>query len=154
MRQTTMIKPLEVQKRWYVIDAEGQVVGRLAAQIALILRGKNEANFTPYVDCGDNVILINAEKIVFTGNKLKGKKYYRHSLYPGGLKSRTAKEMLDKFPTRVVEHAVKGMLPKTILGRKQFKSLFVYQGANHPHVAQKPEVIKLTYDASINKEGK
>ena len=130
-----------VNKQWYVIDAEGQVLGRLASQVAKILRGKNKPDFTPHVDCGDYVIVINAEKVAVTGKKLNQKIYYNHSDYVGGMKETTLKEMLAKHPERVIEHAVKGMLPKGPLGREMYKKLFVYAGPEHKHAAQKPEVL-------------
>jgi large subunit ribosomal protein L13 len=143
MRTTYMAKPNEVERKWYLIDAEGKTLGRLASEVASILRGKNKPEFTPHVDTGDFVIVINAEKVVLTGNKLNQKIYYRHSGYPGGLKQATAAEMLQKRPERVIELAVKGMLPKTSLGRKQAKKLHVYAGSEHKHQAQQPEVYEL-----------
>ncbi|MCO6464245.1 MAG: 50S ribosomal protein L13 [Saprospiraceae bacterium] len=131
-----------VDQKWYVVDAEGEVVGRLASKIASVLRGKNKPDFTPHVDTGDYVIVINADKVRFTGNKLDDKEYQRYSGYPGGLKRRTAGEMLEKRPEMVLELAIKGMLPKTKLGRAQIKKLFVYASPNHPHAAQKPEPFK------------
>ena len=138
MRQTYMAKASEVERKWYVIDAEGQTLGRLASEVASILRGKNKPIFTPNVDCGDHVILINVEKIQLTGNKLKDKIYQRHSHHPGGLKQRTAGEMREKYPVQMLELAIKGMLPKNTLGRQMFKKLHVYTGAEHPHQAQQP----------------
>ena len=138
MRQTYMAKASEVERKWYVIDAEGQTLGRLASEVASILRGKNKPIFTPNVDCGDHVILINVEKIQLTGNKLKDKIYYRHSHHPGGLKQRTAGEMREKYPVQMLELAIKGMLPNNTLGRQMFKKLHVYTGAEHPHQAQQP----------------
>lgn len=143
MRTTYMAKPNEVERKWYLIDAEGQTLGRLASEVASILRGKNKPEFTPHVDTGDHVIIINAEKIKLTGNKLEGKIYYRHSGHPGGLKQTTAGEMLQKRPERMIELAVKGMLPKNTLGRKQGMKLHVYTGSEHKHEAQKPEVYTL-----------
>lgn len=143
MRTTYMANNESVERKWYVIDAEGQRLGRLASEVATLLRGKHKPIYTPHVDTGDYVIVINAEKIELTGNKLKDKKYYRHSGYPGGLKERTAEEMLAKHPERVIELAVKGMLPKGPLGRKMFKKLHVYSGPEHKHQAQKPEVYEL-----------
>ncbi|ALV23417.1 50S ribosomal protein L13 [Mycoplasma sp. (ex Biomphalaria glabrata)] len=138
MRQTTNLKHLEVNPQWFLIDAQGQVLGRLATQIADLLRGKNKPDFTPNVDSGAFIVVINADKIVLTGNKLNDKIYYSHSMYPGGLKQRTAKDMLAKFPERVLEKAVHGMIPHTKLGDKQRKKLFVYAGDKHPHEAQQP----------------
>lgn len=132
-----------VKKEWFVVDATDQVVGRLASKVAKILRGKNKPSFTPHVDCGDNIIVINAEKIRFTGNKLENKQYVRHTGYPGGQRTQTPADLLTKQPTRVVENAVKGMLPKNRLGRSIFGNLFVYAGSEHPHEAQKPKDLNL-----------
>lgn len=143
MRTTFMAKGHEVERKWLVVDAEGQTLGRLASEVAAILRGKNKPTFTPNVDTGDHVIIINAEKIELTGNKLQGKIYYRHTQYSGGLKTRTAGEMKEKYPTQMLELAVKGMLPKNSLGRQMFGKLHVYTGAEHPHAAQKPEAYEL-----------
>ncbi|HHY74344.1 MAG TPA: 50S ribosomal protein L13 [Bacillus bacterium] len=143
MRQTYMAKASEVNRKWLVVDAEGQTLGRLATEVASILRGKHKPTFTPHVDTGDHVIIINAEKIHLTGNKLNGKIYYRHTQHPGGIKSRTAKEMLETRPEQMLEGAIKGMLPKNTLGRQMFKKLNVYKGSEHPHQAQKPEVYQL-----------
>ncbi|ASJ56806.1 50S ribosomal protein L13 [Brevibacillus formosus] len=140
MRTTYMAKPLEVERKWYIVDAEGQTLGRLASEVASILRGKLKPEFTPHVDAGDFVIVINADKVKLTGNKLNDKIYYTHSLYPGGLKKTTAGAMLNKRPDRMFELAVKGMLPKNSLGRQMFTKLKVYAGTEHPHAAQKPEV--------------
>ncbi len=128
--------------KWYVVDADGEVVGRLATRIASVLRGKHKPDFTPHADTGDYVIVINADKVRFTGTKLDDKEYQTYSGYPGGQKRRTAKEMLDKRPSMVLELAVKGMLPKTKLGKAQIKKLFLYTNANHPHTAQQPEPFK------------
>lgn len=132
-----------VNKEWLLVDAENEVLGRLASKVAKMLRGKYKANFTPHVDCGDNVIIINAEKVKVTGKKLTDKEYIRHSGYPGGQRSRTLEEVLMKKPEFVIEHAVKGMLPKNRLGRQLFGNMFVYTGNEHPHEAQKPKEIKL-----------
>jgi len=132
-----------VNKKWVVIDAENQILGRLASISAKFLRGKYKPNFTPHVDCGDNVIIINAEKIQLTGNKWTDKQYVRHTGYPGGQRFRTPKEMLVKKPAAIVEHAVKGMLPKNRLGSALFRNLYVYTGDEHPHTAQKPKSIEL-----------
>ncbi|TCS81515.1 50S ribosomal protein L13 [Tepidibacillus fermentans] len=140
MRTTYMAKPNEVERKWYIIDAEGKTLGRLASEAARILRGKHKPQYTPHVDTGDFVIIINADKVVLTGKKLQQKKYYRHSGYPGGLKVTVAADMLKNKPERMVELAVKGMLPHNSLGRKQGMKLKVYAGAEHPHQAQKPEV--------------
>lgn len=130
-----------IERKWYVVDAEGMTLGRLASEVAKILRGKNKAIFTPHLDTGDYVIVFNADKIKVTGKKLDQKIYYSHSAYVGGMKTTTLKEMLAKKPERVVELAVKGMLPKGPLGRQMYKKLFVYAGPEHKHAAQKPEVI-------------
>ena len=132
-----------VNKEWVLIDAEDQVLGRMASIAAKFLRGKYKTNFTPHVDCGDNLIVINAEKVKLTGNKLNDKIYIRHTGYPGGQRTRTAKEYMAKKPTYVVEKAIKGMLPKNRLGADLFRNLFVYEGPEHPHEAQKPKQIDL-----------
>ncbi len=142
MRTTYMANAGNVERKWYIVDAAGQTVGRLSSQIASVLRGKNKPTYTPHVDCGDHVIVINAEKVVFTGNKLDQKLYRRHSGYAGGLKETTARKMLDTHPERVVMHAVKGMLPKNSLGRQMLTKLRVYAGTEHNHDAQKPEELK------------
>jgi large subunit ribosomal protein L13 len=134
-----MQKKEEVVRNWYVIDAEGISLGRLAAKVSNVLQGKHKPTYTPHVDCGDNVIVVNAEKVNLTGNKLNDKIYYNHSGYTGGLRERTAKEMVEKYPVEMIERAVKGMLPKTRLGRQMYKKLFVYAGAEHPHAAQQPK---------------
>ena len=138
-----MQKKETVERKWYVIDAEGQVLGRVAAKAAHILRGKHKATYTPHIDCGDYIIIINAEKAVLTGNKLEDKMYYNHSMYPGGLRVRSAKVMKEQYPVEMVERAVKGMLPHNRLGRQMYKKLFVYAGNEHPHMAQKPEVMEI-----------
>lgn len=143
MRTTYMAKPSEVERKWYVVDAEGQTLGRLATEVATLLRGKHKPTYTPHIDTGDHVIIINAEKIELSGNKLNDKIYYRHTGHPGGLKERTAKEMREKQPERMLELAIKGMLPKGSLGRSMAKKLNVYRGSEHPHQAQKPEVYEL-----------
>lgn len=132
-----------VKRDWYVIDAEGKPLGRVATKVAHMLRGKHKATFTPNIDCGDNIIIINAEKVILTGNKLEDKVYYNHSMYPGGLRARTAKVMIEKYPVEMVERAVKGMLPHNRLGRAMYKKLFVYVGNEHPHIAQKPVIIEV-----------
>lgn len=139
--KTYMANPDKLEKKWYVVDASGMVLGRLASEVASVLRGKNKPEFTPNVDTGDYVIVINAEKIKVTGKKLEQKIYYRHSDYVGSLKETTLKEMLAKHPERVIEFAVKGMLPKGPLGREMMTKLHVYAVAEHPHAAQKPEVL-------------
>lgn len=140
--RTESISADQATRKWYVVDAENQVVGRLSAEIASILRGKNKPSYTPHADTGDYVIVINANKVRFTGKKWDQKEYKDNSLHPGGLKLTVAAEMLEKHPIRIVERAVKGMLPKTKLGRAMHKKLFVYEGPDHPHVAQKPEALK------------
>jgi large subunit ribosomal protein L13 len=126
-----------------VVDAQGQTLGRLATRVATVLRGKHKAIYTPHVDCGDFVVIVNADKIHVTGQKMTQKKYYRHSGYPGGLREISLRDQLDKFPTRVLESAVRGMLPKNRLGRQMFKKLKVYAGPNHPHSAQQPKTLEL-----------
>ncbi len=143
MRTTYMAKPNEVERKWYVIDAAGQTLGRLASEAASIIRGKHKPQFTPHVDSGDFVVVINAEKIVLTGKKLQNKMYYRHSTHPGGLKVTSAQEMLNKKPHRMIELAIHGMLPKNRLGDKLKLKLKVYAGNEHPHQAQNPEVWEL-----------
>lgn len=138
---TFMVSEAAIERKWYVVDAAGMTLGRLASEVARILRGKNKPIFTPHMDTGDYVIIVNAEKIKVTGKKLNQKIYYRHSGYVGGLKETTLKDMLAKHPERVLEHAVKGMLPKGPLGRKMYRKLFVYAGPEHKHAAQKPEVL-------------
>ena len=139
--KTFMASSATVDRKWYVVDAEGMTLGRLASEVAKVLRGKNKPTFTPHVDTGEYVIVVNAEKIAVTGKKMDQKIYYSHSDYVGGLKSATLKEMLAKHPERVIEHAVKGMLPKGPLGRQMYTKLFVYAGPDHKHAAQKPEVL-------------
>lgn len=143
MRTTYMAKPNGVDSKWYVVDAAGQTLGRLSSEVASIIRGKFKPEFTPHVDTGDYVIVINADKIELTGKKWDQKKYYRHSQYPGGLKVTTAATMRDKKPERMIELAVKGMLPKNRLGDKLYSKLKVYAGSEHPHAAQNPEVWQL-----------
>ncbi len=140
-----MASPATIERKWYVIDAEGQTLGRLSSEIAKILRGKNKPTFTPFIDTGDNVIVVNAEKIKVTGKKMDQKIYYKHSDYPGGMRETTLKEMLDKKPTDVIALAVKGMLPKGPLGRSMIEKLHVYAGAEHPHAAQKPEALEIKF---------
>ena len=143
MKTTFMANASNIERKWYVVDAEGQTVGRLAAEVAKVLRVKNKPTFTPHVDTGDYVIVINADKVKFTGKKLTDKLYFRHSGYQGGTTFTPAGQMLERFPTRVIEHAVKGMLPKNRLGAQMYRKLSVYAGAEHPHAAQKPEELKL-----------
>ncbi len=141
---TTFMQSKEtVERKWYVIDAENQPLGRVAVKAAHILRGKHKPTYTPHIDCGDNVIIINASKVKLTGNKEEGKIYYDHSRYVGGMRERTAGEMKEKYPTEMIERAVKGMLPNGRLGRAMYKKLFVYKDNTHPHMAQKPETIEV-----------
>ena len=140
--KTFMLKKEEVEHKWYVIDAEGKPLGKVAALAAHVLRGKNKPTYTPHVACGDNVIIINAEKVKLTGNKLENKMYYNHSGYPGGLRERNAKTMIEKYPVEMVERAVKGMLPKGRLGRAMIKKLFVYADSEHKQQAQQPKELK------------
>lgn len=141
--KTISVNKQNADKQWVVVDAEGQVLGRLASKVAKLLRGKYKPSFTPHADCGDNVIIINADKIRLTGNKLKAKEYVRHTGYPGGQRIQTAGELLAKYPSRLIEKAVKGMLPKNKLGAELFRNLRVYVGAEHNQEAQKPTLINL-----------
>ena len=141
MRQTTMANAATIERKWYVVDATDLTLGRLASEVAKVLRGKNKPIYTPHIDTGDYVIIVNADKVKVTGKKLDQKIYYRHSDYVGGMKEATLREMMDKKPEKVIELAVKGMLPKGPLGRTMYKKLFVYAGAEHGHEAQKPEVL-------------
>jgi large subunit ribosomal protein L13 len=140
---TYVVKQGEIERTWFVVDAKGQNLGRLATRVATILRGKHKPTYTPSMDVGDFVIVINADQVQVTGNKLEEKMYYRHSLYPGGLKSVSLQRMLKTHPERVIEHAIKGMLPKNKLGRAMYKKLKVYAGDSHPHAAQKPQSLEL-----------
>lgn len=140
--KTISAKKETVERKWYVIDADGETVGRLCTRIAAVLRGKHKPSYTPHVDCGDFVIVLNAEKIRFTGNKMDDKEYLTYSGYPGGQKSIAARDLMKKKPIAILEIAVKGMLPKTKLGRAMIKKLYVYEGSDHPHQAQKPEEFK------------
>lgn len=142
--KTRSAKQNELQKEWYLIDAENEVVGRLATQVALLLRGKTKTLYTPNLDCGDNVIIINADKVKFTGKKLTDKEYVRHTGYPGGQRFATPAELLKKKPEAIIEYAVKGMLPKNKLGDALYRSLYVYCGTEHPHQGQNPKPIKLS----------
>ena len=141
--KTVSLKAGDIQKEWYVIDATDMALGRLASRVALILRGKNKPSFTPNMDCGDNVIIVNADKVKLTGNKMTDRVYVRHTGYPGGQRFSTPKEILAKKPTELVRMAVKGMLPKNRLGAKLINNLYLYQGSEHPHQAQNPKTIKL-----------
>ena len=143
MKSTFMEKKETVKRNWYVIDAEGVTLGKLAVEVANLLRGKGKVTFTPHVDCGDYVIVINANKVNLTGNKLEDKMYYNHSRYAGGLRERNAKVMIEKYPEEMIERAVKGMLPKGPLGRKMYKKLFVYAGSEYVQHAQKPIELKV-----------
>lgn len=145
MRTTFIAKTAEIERKWYVVDAEGQTLGRLASQVAAVLRGKNKPIYTPHLDTGDYVIVINADKIAVTGKKLDQKLYRKHSEYTGGFKETTLKEMMNKKPEEVIKHAVKGMLPKNTLGKNMLKKLHVYAGAEHNHEAQKPEALEIKY---------
>ena len=138
-----MQKKEEVTRNWYVIDAKDVALGRVASKAAVMLRGKHKATYTPHIDCGDNIIIINASEVLLTGNKLDQKIYYDHSRYVGGLRERTAKTMKKDYPVEMVERAVKGMLPKNRLGRQMYKKLFVYAGSEHPHAAQQPKLIEV-----------
>jgi large subunit ribosomal protein L13 len=134
-----MARPLEVERRWYVVDAEGQTLGRLATEIARVLRGKNKPRYTPHVDTGDFVVVVNAERVVVTGRKAEQKLYRRHSGYPGGLKTTTYEQMMERQPTEILRKAVRGMMPKTRLARQQLRKLKIYAGPEHPHAAQNPQ---------------
>ena len=140
-----MANPAKVERKWYVVDATGYTLGRLASEVAKVLRGKNKPIYTPHIDCGDYVVIVNADKVKVTGKKLDQKIYYHHSDYVGGMKETTLREMMAKKPEKVVELAVKGMLPKGPLGRAMIKKLHVYAGPEHNHAAQKPEVLELKY---------
>ena len=143
MRQTTMAKESTIERKWYVVDAEGQTLGRLASEVATVLRGKHKPTYTPNVDCGDFVIVVNADKIKITGDQDAKKFYFSHSMYPGGLRTRSTKVMREQYTVEWVEKAIKGMLPHTKLGDVQRKHVFVYEGAEHPHAAQKPVELKI-----------
>ena len=143
MKNTFMQRKEDVVRNWYVINADGVSLGRLAAKVATVLRGKHKPTYTPHIDCGDYIIIVNADKAKLTGNKLEDKKYYNHSMYTGGLRVRTAKVMKEQYPVEMVERAVVGMLPHTRLGRQMAKKLFVYTGSEHPHMAQKPEKVEM-----------
>jgi large subunit ribosomal protein L13 len=151
-KTTKSIKPTEVEKKWLLIDAEGLVVGRMASIVANILRGKHKPSYTPHVDCGDNVVIINADKVRFTGRKLMQKTYYRHTGYPGGIKGVTAGKVLEgRFPERILEKAVERMIPRGPLGRQQMRNLRIFAGTEHPHVAQNPEILDI---AAMNRKNK
>lgn len=143
MKNTYMQKKEDLVRNWYVIDAEGESLGRVATKVATVLRGKHKPTYTPHIDCGDFVIVVNASKVNLTGNKLDDKIYYNHSGYTGGLRERTARVMKEQYPVEMIERAVKGMLPKGRLGRQMYKKLFVYEGSEHPHMAQKPVEMKV-----------
>ena len=143
MSRSYMAKPEEVVRKWYVVDASGRTLGRLASKVAAILRGKHKPTYTPRVDTGDYVIVVNADKVVVTGNKARDKVYYHHTQYPGGLRSITFEDLMKKSPERVIERAVRGMLPRNRLGRSMIKKLKVYASPDHPHQAQKPEILEV-----------
>ncbi len=143
MKTTISAREQDIQRDWYVVDAQGETLGRLATRVATILRGKHKPIYAPHVDCGDFVVIVNAEKVHTTGQKLTQKKYYRHSGYPGGLSEISLRDQLLKFPERVLESAIRGMLPKNRLGRQMFRKLKVYAGPNHPHQAQQPKSLEL-----------
>ena len=152
MKTTKSVKPHEVEKKWHIVDADGLVVGRAATIIANILRGKHKPSFTPHVDCGDHVVVINADKVRFTGRKLQQKTYYKHTGYAGGIKAITADKVLDgRFPERVLEKAVERMIPRGPLGRQQMRALHLYAGAEHPHAGNQPETLDV---ASLNRKNK
>jgi len=148
---TPMVSEKDVRHAWFVVDATGQVLGRLAAGVAKVLAGKHRPNWVPYLETGDFVVVTNAEKIRLTGNKADDKLYHRHTGYPGGLRSVTAKDLKAKYPERLIESAIRGMLPKTKLGRKQFKKLKVYRGGSHPHEAQQPKTLPVSHTSSARK---
>ena len=143
MKSTFMQSKETVTRDWYVIDAKDMPLGRVASKAAVLLRGKHKVTYTPHVDCGDYVIIVNADKVLLTGNKLENKMYYDHSRYVGGLRERTAKEMRENYPEEMIERAVKGMLPHNRLGRQMYRKLFVYAGSQHPHMAQQPKKMEL-----------
>ncbi len=143
MNKTYVTKPADVERQWFVVDAEGQTLGRLASQIATILRGKHKPIFSPSVDCGDYVIVVNAEKIRVTGRRMDQKVYYRHTGYPGGIRQIGLRDQLERYPTRVLKAAVRGMLPKNVLGRQMLRKMKVYAGPDHPHAAQQPQPLEL-----------
>ena len=152
MKTTKSVKPAEVEKKWHLVDADGLVVGRAATIIANILRGKHKPSFTPHVDCGDHVVVINADKVKFTGNKLHDKRYYKHTGYAGGIKETSPQKVLEgRFPQRVLEKAVERMIPRGPLGRQQMRNLRIFAGSEHPHEGQSPEVIDV---ASMNRKNK
>ena len=141
--KTFMLRKEDVEHKWYVIDAENQILGKVAEKAATVLKGKHKPTYTPHIPCGDNVIIINADKVRLTGNKLNDKMYYNHSGYPGGLRERNAREMIENYPEEMMERAIKGMLPKGRLGRAMAKKLFVYRGSEHKHEAQKPIAMEI-----------
>ena len=143
VQKTYATTPDVIQRRWWVVDAKGQTLGRVASKVAPLLRGTHKPYFTPHLDTGDYVIIVNADKIHVTGKRMDQKTYYRHSGYPGGLKSLTLRELMDKYPTRALRYAIKGMLPKGPLGRRMFKKLKIYASADHPHQAQQPQMLEL-----------
>jgi len=143
VEKTYSTKPTDIERKWYVVDATDQTLGRLATRIALILKGKHKPVYAPHMDVGDFVIVVNAEKVHVTGRKMEQKRYYRHSGYPGGLREISLRDQIEKHPTRVVERAVRGMLPKNALGRQMYRKLKVYAGPDHPHAAQQPEALEV-----------
>lgn len=143
MKQTTSINAAQVKKKWFLVDASGLTLGRLSTQVAAILKGKHKVDYTPHVDCGDNVVIVNASKVVLTGNKLEDKKYYNHSQYLSGMRVRPAKEMIEHYPEEMLLQSIHGMLPKTKLGRKIEKNLYIYGGPDHKQQAQNLEVLKI-----------
>lgn len=143
MKNTYMQKKETVERKWYVIDADSENLGRVAAKAAMVLQGKHKPTYTPHIDCGDYIIIVNASKVNLTGNKLNDKIYYNHSGYTGGLRERTAREMKENYPEEMMERAIKGMLPKGRLGRSMYRKLFVYRGSDHPHTAQQPVELKI-----------
>jgi large subunit ribosomal protein L13 len=151
MKQTTLIKVSDIDKKWYIVDAKDAILGRLASEVAKVLRGKHKPSFTPHINNGDHVIIINADKVRLTGKKESDKIYYHHSMYPGGLKRRNVATQRDLFPERIVERAVRLMLPKTVQGGNQYRALHVYAGETHPHDAQKPEVLVINTNKGDNK---
>ncbi|WP_434335142.1 50S ribosomal protein L13 [Mycoplasma capricolum subsp. capricolum] len=144
MKQTTMISAKNINKKWYILDAENKTVGRLATQVALVLRGKHKVDFTPHINNGDHVIVINAEKAIFSGKKESNKFYYHHSMHPGGLKKRSVSVQRELDPTKILERAIRLMLPKNVQGSNQYRALHVFKGSEHPYAAQKPEVLEIS----------
>jgi len=142
--KTVMLTPKTVNRTWWIVDAEGLILGRMASQVAMLLRGKNKPSYTPHINCGDKVIIINAEKVALTGKKMDKRIHLHHTGYPGGQRAKTPREILQRTPTRLIEHAIKMMLPKTVLGSDLYRNLYVYAGTKHPHEAQNPKPFKPT----------